>query len=195
MKFARFALPALHPELNIWWEYYTYIFTYRGVQGRGLYDWTWSNHRLIQKPMGRERLMWTNPWMLEATWDHLSYPLMSPFHFSLLHLQSSLPNRTLFLTTYYLYNENVWLDGYLFDFLQKKTVDSWLRNYVIYTGFLFSERLVFDSVIRVYVDFFVNVARSYTLFESPNISSILNTVVFTYFTLFIILTLSIVAIL
>ena len=57
-----------------------------------------------------------------------------------------------FLQTYYARSENVWNDGFLFDFLQKKTADAWIRRFVIYTGFLFSERLVFDYVVRIYLD-------------------------------------------
>jgi len=75
-------------------------------------------------------------------------------------------------------------------FSSKKTVDSWLRNYVVFTGFLFSERLIFDSVVRLYIDFFVNTVRGYMIFEAPNISSILNTILFIYFTLFMVLMLS-----
>jgi hypothetical protein len=57
-----------------------------------------------------------------------------------------------FLPTYYHRNELLWQDGFLFDFLQKKSADVWLRKFVINTGYLFSERLVFDQVIRVYLD-------------------------------------------
>jgi len=31
--------------------------------------------------------------------------------------------KTIFLPLYYIRNENVWQDGFLFDFLQKKTLD------------------------------------------------------------------------
>lgn len=64
-------------------------------------------------------------------------------------------SRTAFLQTYYNRNENIWGDGFLFDFLQKKTVDAWVRQYVIYTGFLFSERLVFEVVVRLYNDLLI----------------------------------------
>ena len=32
--------------------------------------------------------------------------------------------RSLFLTTFYTRSENMWQDGFLFDFLQKKTADA-----------------------------------------------------------------------
>jgi membrane-anchored glycerophosphoryl diester phosphodiesterase (GDPDase) len=59
------------------------------------------------------------------------------------------------LNLYYLRTEHLWLDGFLFDFLQKKTADMWVRKFVIYTGFLFSERLVFDAIVKLYMDYFV----------------------------------------
>jgi len=60
--------------------------------------------------------------------------------------------KTLFVPKFYVRSEYIWQDGFLFDFLQKKTADAWVRRFVIYTGFIFSERLVFDSVVRLYVD-------------------------------------------
>lgn len=92
-----------------------------------------------------------------------------------------------FLYTYYLRNENIWNDGFLFDFLQKKTIDSWVRSYVIYTGFLFSERVVFEFIIRVYNDFIVWPLHNIFIYEPTNTSSMLNIILFIYFTLFIIL--------
>ena len=63
--------------------------------------------------------------------------------------------KTQFLVLYYIRSEYVWQDGFLFDFLQKKTADAWVRQFVIYTGFLFSERLVFENVVRFYIDYLV----------------------------------------
>ena len=94
-----------------------------------------------------------------------------------------------FLKLYYTRTDNTWLDGYLLDFLQKKTVDFWLRNYVIFTGFLFSERLVFDTVIRLYINYFIQILQAYNIFETTNVASILNTIIYLYFTLLAIVTL------
>lgn len=57
-----------------------------------------------------------------------------------------------FLPTYYKRNELLWVDGFIIDFLQKKSIDIFLRKFVIYTGFIFSERLVFDYLVRFYLD-------------------------------------------
>lgn len=89
-----------------------------------------------------------------------------------------------FINTYYLRNEHLWLDGFLFDFLQKKTADIWVRKFVIYTGFLFSERLVFDSVVKLYIDYFVWYMHKFTIFEVSNVFEMLTIVVYFAVTLF-----------
>lgn len=89
-----------------------------------------------------------------------------------------------FLPTYYTRNENMWVDGFLFDFLQKKSVDLWLRKFVIYTGFLFSERLVFDSVIRVYLDNILWPLHYFGSLEANNVLEMLLINIFFYFLLF-----------
>ena len=93
-----------------------------------------------------------------------------------------------FIMTYYNRNENMWGDGFLFDFLQKKTADAWVRRFVIYTGFLFSERLVFDSVVRIYLDNLIWPGHSYSTFEANNVSEMLSIVIFLILTCFFILT-------
>ena len=91
------------------------------------------------------------------------------------------------LPLYYIRNENIWQDGFLFDFLQKKTADAWVRRFVIYTGFLFSERLVFDSIVRLYVDNVVWVGHDNSIFEVSNVSDVLSATLYVYLTLFFIL--------
>ena len=90
-----------------------------------------------------------------------------------------------FLTTYYSRNELIWSDGFLLDFLQKKTADLWVRKFVIYTGFLFSERLVFEAVVRVYLDNIIWPSHSLSTFESSNVSEMLLNIIYLYFALFI----------
>lgn len=93
--------------------------------------------------------------------------------------------RSLFLTTFYTRSENIWQDGFLFDFLQKKTADAWVRRFVIYTGFLFSERLVFDSVVRVYLDNLIWPGHDKSIFETSNVSEMLTSIIFLLVTLWL----------
>lgn len=92
-----------------------------------------------------------------------------------------------FLPVYYKRNENLWVDGFLFDFLQKKSTDLWIRKFVIYTGFIFSERLVFDVIIRIYLDNLLWPLHYVGLFETNNILEMLVINVFFYFFLFALL--------
>lgn len=93
--------------------------------------------------------------------------------------------RSLFLTTFYTRSENMWQDGFLFDFLQKKTADAWVRRFVIYTGFLFSERLVFDSVVRLYLDNLIWPGHDKSIFETSNVSEMLTSILFLLLTLWL----------
>ena len=89
-----------------------------------------------------------------------------------------------FLPKYYSRNENIWVDGFLFDFLQKKSADLWIRKFVIYTGFIFSERLVFDSVVRVYLDNVLWPLHYFGSLEANNVLEMLLINIFFYFLLF-----------
>ena len=90
-----------------------------------------------------------------------------------------------FLTTYYSRNELIWSDGFLLDFLQKKTADLWVRKFVIYTGFLFSERLVFEAVVRIYLDNIIWPSHDVSTFETSNVSEMLLNILYLYFALFL----------
>jgi len=88
---------------------------------------------------------------------------------------------TSFIPTYYRRSELVWLDGFLFDFLQKKSVDTWLRKFVINTGYIFSERMVFDQVVRVYLDNIIWPLHYIGALETDNVSEMLSMIIFLYF--------------
>jgi hypothetical protein len=91
--------------------------------------------------------------------------------------------KSVFIPTFYTRNENIWQDGFLLDFLQKKTADAWVRRFVIYTGFLFSERLVFDSVVRIYLDNLIWPGHDKSIFETSNVSEMLTSIIFILVTL------------
>ena len=92
-----------------------------------------------------------------------------------------------FLPLYYTRNENLWVDGFLFDFLQKKSADLWIRKFVIYTGFIFSERLVFDSVVRIYLDNVLWPLHYLGSLEANNVLEMLLINIFFYFFLFVLI--------
>ena len=111
------------------------------------------------------------------------------FYISLLYFKKKIIKNFNFLPKYYLRNENLWLDGFLFDFLQKKSTDLWIRKFVIYTGFIFSERLIFDSVIRLYLDNILWPSHYFGFLETSNILEMLLVNIYFYFLLFVILVL------
>jgi hypothetical protein len=53
----------------------------------------------------------------------LLYISQKPFKKVLLSLWLKVIFNIRFINTFYIRNEHLWLDGYLFDFLQKKTAD------------------------------------------------------------------------
>ena len=81
-----------------------------------------------------------------------------------------------FLKRFYRINDLLWQDGFLFDFIQKKIVDRWVRTFVIYSGYLFSERLWFDVVVRFYIDFVIWPGYQYSIYEFTSISTTLVTI-------------------
>jgi len=113
-------------------------------------------------------------------------------NFFLINVSHLLVDKLLFLPKYYHRNELIWVDGFLLDFLQKKSTDLWLRKFVIYTGFLFSERLVFDYVVRIYLDNLIWPMHYIGVFESENTTEMLSITIFFYFFLFSILSIFII---
>lgn len=114
--------------------------------------------------------------------------MLSNFHrccYLLKSLWVNLTHSSNFITTYYSRNELMWSDGFLIDFLQKKTADLWIRKFVIYTGFLFSERLVFEAVVRIYLDNIIWPSHDSSTLESSNVSEMLLNMLYLYFLLFL----------
>ena len=69
-----------------------------------------------------------------------------------------------FVYTYYIRNEHLWLDG-----------------------FLFSERLVFDSVVKLYIDYLIWYMHKFSIFEVSNVFEMLSMVIYASVTIFFII--------
>ena len=109
------------------------------------------------------------------------------FKYTLLTAWDVTNRKTLFIPIFYSRSEYSWQDGFLFDFLQKKSADAWIRRFVIYTGFILSERLVFDSVVRLYVDNLIWNLHHFSIFELNNVSEMLMSIIYLYITVFLVL--------
>jgi hypothetical protein len=104
-------------------------------------------------------------------------------------LISNFLEKTFFLRNYYILNDLIWQDGFLIDFLQKKVIDKWMRKFLIYSAYLFNERLVFDYVVRFYIDLIVWPGHKNTIFEFNNVSSTILITLFLLITIFLFITL------
>jgi hypothetical protein len=115
----------------------------------------------------------------------LMLPNFQKAHYLLKSTWVNLTQSLSFITTYYSRNELIWSDGFLIDFLQKKTADMWIRKFVIHTGFLFSERLAFEAVVRLYLDNIIWPSHNLSTFETSNVSEMLLNMLYLYFLLFL----------
>ena len=97
--------------------------------------------------------------------------------------------KTTFLTRYYKQNDMIWQEGLLIDFVQKKVMDKWLRRFVIHSANLFSERFLFDKVIRFYIDLILWPGTRAMVFEFTSVASLLTVTLLPLLTLFLLLVL------
>ena len=95
--------------------------------------------------------------------------------------------QTFFVHQFYKINDLLWQDGFLFDFLQKKFIDKWLRKFVIYSGYLYSERFLFDWIIRFYLDLVIWSGHHKNIFEFNNIAQTI-VVILVFLILFVLVT-------
>jgi hypothetical protein len=86
--------------------------------------------------------------------------------------------KTYFISNYYILNELIWQEGLLIDFLQKKVIDNWVKKFLIFSAYLFSERLVFDKIIRFYLDLIIWPMHKLFIFEFNNVASTLFVTIF-----------------
>ncbi len=87
-------------------------------------------------------------------------------------------NKIYFINNYFIINELIWQEGFLIDFLQKKIVDNWIKKFLIFSAYLFNERLVFDKVIRFYLDLIIWPLHRLFIFEFNNVSNTLFITIF-----------------
>lgn len=125
-------------------------------------------------------------------WNYLNLQILTNLKFVLKEFKTLIIKQSKFLLTYYHRNELLWVDGFLLDFLQKKSIDIFLRKFIIYTGFLFSERLVFDYVVRIYLDNIIWPMHYIGVFESNNVIEMLSSIIFLYFLIFSLISLIII---
>ena len=80
---------------------------------------------------------------------------------------------TIFLNRYYYLNDILWQEGFFIDFAQKKSTDKFVRKFLIVSAYLFSERVVFDKVIRIYSDLIFFVSGYKAIYDFTSVSKML----------------------
>lgn len=138
-------------------------------------------------PSGKRFVLLVSEKLLETLYSHL---LLQKTRFKLWNLfLETLTDNFYFLKKYYRLNDLLWQDGFLIDFLQKKVADRWVRTFIIYSGYLFSERFLFDFVVRFYIDFIIWPTYSNSLYEFNSISATLTLTLLILMNLFLIISL------
>jgi hypothetical protein len=89
-----------------------------------------------------------------------------------------------FLTNYYILNELIWQEGLLTDFLQKKITDNWIKKFLINSAYLFNERLIYDRIIRFYLNLIIWPAHKLFIFEFNNVANTLFIIIFFFLSIF-----------
>ena len=89
--------------------------------------------------------------------------------------------KTSFLTNYYFLNDLIWQEGLLVDFLQKKISNDWTRKFLIHASYFFNEKIIFDRIIRFYIDLFIWPAHKLFIFEFNNVAQMLFINLFFFF--------------
>ena len=74
---------------------------------------------------------------------------------------------------YYRLTNLLWQDGLIIDFLQKKILDKWIRQFLITSSNIFNERVLFKFIVKFYIDFVLWPQNIYSYFELNNIASML----------------------
>jgi hypothetical protein len=82
------------------------------------------------------------------------------------------------LTKFYLTNENLWLEGLYVDFLQKKFIDNWIKKFLIGASYLFSEKLVFEALIKFFINQIITPFHKFSIFEFNSLANLLFITIF-----------------
>lgn len=91
----------------------------------------------------------------------------------------------IFLNSYYRLNDLIWQEGLLIDFLQKKTIDLWIKKFLIYSSYLFNERFVFEKITRFFLDLLIVPMHKIFFFEINSVTNLLFINIFMFVFIFI----------
>lgn len=105
----------------------------------------------------------------------------------LLYLNNTFTSKTSFLFLFYKKNELIWQEGLLIDFLQKKSFDVWTKKFLIYSSYLFNERLVFDKIVKFFINLVILPFQKIFIFELTSVANFFFINIITFFFIFFII--------
>lgn len=105
----------------------------------------------------------------------------------LLYLNNAFTSKTSFLFLFYKKNELIWQEGLLIDFLQKKSFDVWTKKFLIYSSYLFNERLVFDKIVKFFINLVILPFQKIFIFELTSVANFFFINIITFFFIFFII--------
>jgi len=102
-----------------------------------------------------------------------------------LELQILIITNFFFLKKWYKLSDLIWQEGFLIDFTQKKIADKWIRKFLTHSSYLFNERILFDFVIKMYINFITGSLITNTWYETKQLSSFISLIFITIFIIFV----------
>lgn len=81
------------------------------------------------------------------------------------------------LHKYFIINELLWQEGFYTDFLQKKIADNWIKKFLIGASYLFNEKLVFDAIIKFFINSILVPFHKFSIFEFNSLANLLFAVI------------------
>ena len=91
------------------------------------------------------------------------------------------------LNKFFYINDLFWQEGLFFDFLQKKIIDNWLKKFIIHSANLSNERLVFDKIIKFFLNLIIWPMHKIFIFDFNNIGNILFILIYLFILFFLII--------
>lgn len=112
------------------------------------------------------------------------YPKMSTFFFAsnafifnskiALHLFfNKIEKINNILFKFFITNEILWQEGFYTDFLQKKIADNWIKKFLINASYLFNEKLIFDLIIKFFINCILIPFHKFSIFEFNSLANLL----------------------
>ena len=102
-----------------------------------------------------------------------------------LKLQILIITNSSFLKNWYKLSDLIWQEGFLVDFTQKKIIDKWIRKFLTHSSYLFNERVLFDLIIKIYINFITGSLVANTWYETKQLSSLISLTFTTIFIVFV----------